>query len=464
MGLRRLLFIGLGHLSNGDVSIAADFARQLPPDRFQVCFVTAPEVAPHVRALGLTAHPLPASAPGPNLAAFDQLVGEFRPDLFIAADAFTLDYSTAWSGLSMSLLRERYQLPLASFDQYDYPAADYLVDFYAGHRTRFPRLLDECDLLIRNSPLNRPAPSAPGVIVTRMVGGGSAPLPVNRPDPTATPSVFLANSRWEYLNVVRSPGLSELMRAVPRIIHSHLAALGRPLKVIHIGPVRWDFETAPQIEYRHLTRLAPPEFHARLVGSDLFLTGNAVSVTLTQAVLAGVPSLLLQNYKVLDLARLARAGSVPAWLAECAPDLRAAYPFRVYPWGWYEFLSPVLSGNPYPDCFLTAGLFERRRVLQAMTGLLGDATVRERLRAGQATLLDQLDQLPPAGEALAAARFARPVDGPPPAAADLPGPAFRPAIRSPAPGGRDGGTPRTGSGLAGSPVVAPAPARRQFAG
>jgi hypothetical protein len=401
----RLLFLGLGHLSNGDVSIAADFARQLPADQFRVGFVTAPAVAPYVRALGLEAYPLDGRLPQDNLATFDRLVAELRPDLLVAADAFTLDYSTAWSGLSMSLLRHRYDLPLASFDQYDYPAANYVVDFYAGHRTRFPRLLDECDLLIRNSPLNRPvpgAPGAPGVIVTRMVCGGSAPMRAARPrrDP---PTVFLANSRWEYVNVVRSPGLAQLVRVMPRVLHSHLAGLGRPLRVVHVGPAPWDFPVAPQVDYRYVDRLPPPEFHARLAEADLFLTGNAVSVTLTQAVLAGVPSLLLQNHKILKVAELVRQGSAPAWLAEAASGLDAAYPFRVYPWGWHEFLSPVLSDNPYLDCFLTAGVFERRRVLAAMTGLLDDSAVRDRLRDRQAVLLDALDRLPPAGDALDAA-------------------------------------------------------------
>jgi hypothetical protein len=404
MGPRRLVFLGLGHLSNGDVSIAADFARQLPPDRFEVRFVTAAAVAPYVRATGLTVCPLASQDPRRNLATFDELVADFRPDLLVAADAFTLDYSTAWSGLSIGLLRERYDIALASFDQYDYPAADYVVDFYGGHRTRFPRLLDSCDLLIRNSPLNRPTPAEPGVIVTRMVCGGSSPLAVARPRP-GPPTVFLTNSRWEYVNVVRSPGMAQLMRVIPRIVHGHLAALGRPLRVVHVGPNPWDFPIADQIEYRHVPRLAPPEFHAQLSAADLFLTGNVVSVTLTQAVLAGVPSLLLDNRKILDVARLVRSGSAPAWLAATAPELSIAYPYRVFPWGWYTFLSPVLSDNPYVECFQTAGVFERRRVLRAMTELLDDTTVRTRLAERQAALLHRLDELPPAGDALDAAKF-----------------------------------------------------------
>lgn len=232
---RRVLFIGLGHLSNGDISIAADFARQLPPGQFEVGFVTTSATAPYVRATGLAVYPLESRDPQVNLETFDRLVADFRPDLLVAADAYTLYYSTPWSGLSMELLRERYNVALASFDQYDYPAAEYVVDFYGGHRTLFPRLLDECDLRIRNSPLNRPVPGEPGVIVTPMACGGSSPMPATRRR-TEPPTVFLTNSRWEYVNVVSSPAMSQLMHAMPGIIHSHLAALDRPLRVVHVGP------------------------------------------------------------------------------------------------------------------------------------------------------------------------------------------------------------------------------------
>jgi hypothetical protein len=399
---RRLLFLGLGHLSNGDISIAADFARQLPPEEFEVAFVTSAAVAGYVRGLGLRTYPLEGEDPQRNLAAFDQLVAEFRPDLFVAADAFTLIYSTAWSGLSINLLRERYDVALASFDQYDYPAANYVVDFYGGHRTRFPRLLESCDLLIRNSPLNRPAPNGPGVIVTRMVCGGSAP-PAPVPRDGRVPTIFLTNSRWESVNVVRSPGMTQLMRSMPRIVHSHLAALDRPLRVVHVGPAPWDFRVAPGIDYQHVPRLKPADFHAQLSAADLYVTANAVSVTLTQAVLAGVPSLLLENRKVLDVGGMVRAGSAPAWLVEAAPGLDVAFPYRVFPWGWHDFLTPVLTDNPYTDCFRSAGVFERRRVLQAMSELLDDPAARGLLAERQADLVHRLDKLPTPGDALAGA-------------------------------------------------------------
>jgi hypothetical protein len=266
--------------------------------------------------------------------------------------------------------------------------------------------MEECDLLIRNSPLNRPAPGGPGVVVARMrcaAPDGSAPIGAGSGRTGRPPVVFLTNSRWEYVNVTRSAAMAQLMQAMPRLIHSHLAALGRPVRVEHVGPVAWQFPIADHIDYRHCARLAPNRFHERLLNADLFISANAVSVTLTQAVLWGVPSLLLQNDKLLDVGALTGDGAGPRWLADAAPELTVAYPFRVFPWGWYEFLAPVLSDNPYTDCFLTAGIFQRRRVVQAMSALIDDdAGVRGCLHDAQGRLRERLSELPPAAEAFTA--------------------------------------------------------------
>ncbi|WP_283137883.1 DUF6365 family protein [Rhizohabitans arisaemae] len=402
----KLLFLGLGHLSKGDVSIAADFARQLPRNRFQVGFVATPDAVPQLRDLGLATLPLDAGTPEANLATFDTIMRNFRPDCLVAADPFTLNYSASWSGLSVGLLRERYgDLPLAGFDQYDWRAADYCIDFYGGYRKRFPRLLEECDLLIRNCPLNRPAASEANVAVTPMIGGGlrgAAPVrPAPGGDRTGRPTVFLVNSAWEYVNVVNSPEMDQLIHAMPRIVHSHLAALGRPLQVVHVGPRAWDFPIDERIEYRHLIKLPPASFHERLTGADLFITANAASVTLTQAALAGVPTLLLQNDKVYHR----HAVGAPAWLDAAVPTLTTMTPFRVFPWGWYDLLTPVLSNNPYTGCFRTAGVLQRRKVLDEMTTLLDDMSARTELYERQLDYRERLGRLAsPADSFLAVAR------------------------------------------------------------
>jgi hypothetical protein len=406
----RLLFLGLGHLSRGDVTIAADVARQLLRSKFTIAFVTTADVVSQLRDLGIPTIALDGGSVEANLAIVDGVVKSFRPTMLVAADAFTLNYSVGWSGLNVRIVRERYGLPLASFDQYDWRAADYVVDFYGYHLKRFPPLLESCDLLIRNCPLSRPGESRAGVVTAALAGGGLRdgglhPPPARSAEPPrpGRPVVFLANSKWEYVDVNKksgTTGMAQLIEAMPRVLHSHLAALRRPLKVVHVGPVPWRFPIAGTIEYQHLTRLPPATFFEQLVQADLYLTTNVASVTLSHAILAGVPALALQNDRTLDLTPEGRDRAGLDWLVGAAPGLAAAYPFRVCPWGWYEFLTPVLHDNPYTGCFATAGVFDRDAVLATLSGLFDDAGVRTALYHRQLDFRDRLAQMPPVGEAL----------------------------------------------------------------
>lgn len=402
----RLLFLAPSRLSKGEASIAADLARRLPRSGARIGFVAAPEALPQLHDLGMPTLPLAGDGPGENLRVLDRVVRGFRPDCVVAADVFAMHQSRDWSGLTVGLLRERYGRPIGSIDRLGWQAAGYTADFYGGSRVRLPRLLDGCDLLIRTSPPHPPVPGPPGVVTTALHRGGlhegglrppSADGADDLPDNDGRPVIFLVSSAWEHRNPLRSLAAARLIDSLPRVVHSHLAALNRPLRVIHVGARRWHFQPADQIEYRHFSRLPYPMFHARLAASDLFLTTNALSATLARAVLAGVPALLLQNHLTLEPA------AFPGWLAAAAPSLRTAYPFRVAPLGWHDLLGPLLSDNPYHGCFATAPIFDRGQVLWQLGELLDDSPARQALRQRQHNYHDRLAGLASPIEALRAA-------------------------------------------------------------
>lgn len=103
------------------------------------------------------------------------------------------------------------------------------------------------------------------------------------------------------------------------------------------------------------------------------------------------------------LADVKSAEAFPAWARSAAPLLRTLYPFRVAPLGWYDVLGPLLDGNPYRDCFASAGILDRSAVLGALADLLADGAVRRELRQRQADYRDRLAALPEIGTALRAA-------------------------------------------------------------
>jgi hypothetical protein len=381
--------------------IAAALARALPRSRFQAGFAAAPETITYLHALGLPALPLDGATPADNRELLDRIVRGFRPDLLVAADPLAVHRAGDWTGLPLGTLRERYGVPVAGIDRLGLPGADYTADFYGGVRARLPRVFDACDLVIRTCAPHPPEPGPEGVVTVGsypagLRDGGLRGASQQPSDALATgsrrPTVFLVTSPWEHRGAARSIPAVELVDALPRLVHSHLAALGQPLEVVHVGPRPWRFAPAEQIEYRHFSKLPYQMYHERLASADLFLTANVLSATLAQAVAAGVPALLLENHEQLG------ARAFPD-----APLLRTVYPFRVAPLGWHDMLEPLLNGNPYRDCFAAAGILDRQAVQSTLTDLLDNGPAGADLRKHQADYRDRLAALPELGAALSAA-------------------------------------------------------------
>ncbi|WP_412538073.1 DUF6365 family protein [Longispora sp. K20-0274] len=403
----RMLFLAPSQMSKGDAAVAADLARQIPRKRLQVGFVAAAEAMPQLHDLGMPTLPLTGATPAENQAILDRVVRGFRPDCLITADAFAVDRSSDWTGLTVDGLRERYDCPIGSIDRVGWQDTDYTADLYGGDSERLPRLLDSCDLLIRpcppHAPTGKPAGAGRPTVVHAglhrggLKEGGLRPVTIEdapAPEAESKPVIFIVNSDWEYRNPRGSQAVAELIEALPGVLHSHFAALGRPLRIVHVSPQAWQLPIAEHIDYRHFTRLPYPMFHARLAAANLFVTTNVLSATLGRAVLAGVPALVLQNRSTVE------REAAPAWLGAAAPGLRTAHPFRVAPLGWYDLLDPLLTASPYRDCFATAEIFDRESVLGRMSALLDGGVGASQ---GQADFHESLAALPPPLDALRAA-------------------------------------------------------------
>ncbi len=401
----KLLFIALGYLSKGEWTIAVEFARRLPPDQFKVCFITTREGVAYVEQYQLEGLALQEHAHEANGAALDHQVLSFRPDYLIAADVYTLEHSAHWSGINFQTLR-KYDVPIVSFDQYEWSSTDYMVDFYGNIRRKFPPLIEMCDYLIRNCPLNKPQVVNPKVALTSLYGWKRFEWRKSSRDHTdqlATSKdekvVFIANSKWEYLNVSKLMSLGQLMVWMPKLLHEYLAALRKPLTVIHVGPVGWDFVTADHIRYLHFKGLPSAQFEQCLFGADLFITTNLASVTLSKAVFAGVPAAVVQNPKMLDFRSFSNSMlCYPDWFKTIAQEIKVVYPFQVFPWGWFEFLKPVMKDNPYRDCFATLPLLERKKLIQTLERLLYDPEAIAELRGRQETYVNAMLDLPSPAE------------------------------------------------------------------
>ena len=398
--MARLLILALDRDSRAGAAVAADLVRQLPRDQYTCAFVTAPGRASHVHDLGYPALALDHGSAQANRDAADRMVSTFRPDRILIADEPALRASSGWSGLDVATLRERHAVPFVCLDRYGRGAAAVNVDGYGEPPHLLPGLSDQCDLVLRCAPPYRAKTDADGAIPVALTGAGlrgaaAAVPPPERPRRPGAPTVFISEPAEQAIPAGPARGLAA---ALPHIMHDHLAALDRPLRIVHVGGTAWDFPILDRLEYSHLT-MAPPALHRdRMLAADLYLSANVASMALCEAVLSGVPALVLhQPDEVVVSGPDAQA---PGWLADAAPQLTRLYPFRAFPWGWYRLLTDALRDNPYGDCFLSAALVDRPAVLAAAATLLDDGEARSALYERQLGYRTELAALRTAADVL----------------------------------------------------------------
>jgi hypothetical protein len=79
-----------------------------------------------------------------------------------------------------------------------------------------------------------------------------------------------------------------------------------------------------------------------------------------------------------------------AWLEEAAP----LHPFHVWGLGLFDFLQPVVRGNPYFEALRLLEVLHEREFVEGCRGLLFDQHEREALRAAQAAFAASVRALP----------------------------------------------------------------------
>jgi hypothetical protein len=214
--------------------------------------------------------------------------------------------------------------------------------------------------------------------------------------------VLFTSSRFQQPELqVRKAG-QRLARLLPRLLAERLGALGPRVRLVHVGPAAFDDLREWGGRYRWLGQVETARFHALLSAADLMLSFNTTGTTTMAAVAAGLPVAAGMNSRRLRTAGEAAAvlGREPgeglrAWLEEVAP----LHPFHVWGLGLFDFLQPVLRGNPYLDAVPLLEILDEEPFVEECRALLFDEARRRRARASQAEFVRSVGRLPSAAEA-----------------------------------------------------------------
>lgn len=414
--MKRILGVALGELSTGELVIAHSFAKGLNKSQYLIDFLIPEEknnffekdsefnvytVSPNYKSTK-------------NQEYIISLIEINCYDLIILFDAFTMEYAQTWTGINMSTLKSL-NIPIASLDEYDYVNAGYKLDYYGIFVKRLPDLLSKADIVFKNCPLSMPNEGyseiknaeKEGQFYYQVIGTKQRDKSLidsvrKRYVKDNEKIVFITLSKWELDGAYSFSSQSTLCKYLLPLIYNYLSGLDTEICLIHVGSSYWnDIEfNNPKIKYIYYESLPVDIFEEILQSSDLFITYNLVSITLTKAIDFGINSIVLNNDKIIDFKALEKkCAEKPLWYQHMARDIKKVYPFTASMFGWNHFLKAIMRDNVYMNSFKRVQAFNTEQVHSVLKETLyGD--LGKGLKDNINRFQDQLSKIPNANEAL----------------------------------------------------------------
>ena len=398
-----LMFFALSTAGYGETVIGLSLARQLEPLGVRSHFVISPVSEQVLRRSGI-----PFTTIEPRMGRLvrlllDEEVAQFKPDAIVLSDYYT--YTGVFRerfGLD-SWFIEEYGVPILPIDIWEWDKTSCAVDMFEEDRPTDKRILD-MDVLLRPVPLAHPERAGRAYPfrlwegterVTRRTKRHLYETFGLRPRDRL---VLLTIAPWQHMpedKYLSSIG-THVLRGVPRLLAHYLAQLPDTTHFLIIGEAPPELAALPAGRVHALPPCSPARFTTMLGAADLVLSLNIGATTLGRAVLSDIPAVVLTNgFAVPDASAI---GAVEARLGGLTPAVRSwldgmlpLHQMRMWPLGFYDFLAPILSGNPYTGAFTDLELLDEPAVVRGIERALYDTATRDRLAAARAAYLSILD-------------------------------------------------------------------------
>jgi hypothetical protein len=123
-----------------------------------------------------------------------------------------------------------------------------------------------------------------------------------------------------------------------------LLGLGNNVLIYSVGKRVLFKKTEPKL-FKHFNKLLPNIFNQLVNSADLFISNNHISTSMLKYTLSGIPIVLLQNSYLKNDKFSVWVNSGLKVPPEQFSNLSFAYPFRMFPVGWYKFLDELVNHN-----------------------------------------------------------------------------------------------------------------------
>lgn len=396
---RTALFIVTSFWAYGELGIAMEFAKRLPPAGYRPLFLVPPAHGGIVATAGLAHQVLVPNAAKINRIQLADIAHTHQPALVILADFINFDFCERHFGLRRADLAV-FDCPVGTFDDFAWGRPGTWLDTY-GFPARHEAEVSLAGLAfrLRPCPLNDPtAPHPPDVhpyplLSTVDEPAGDTDIRAELGLPADRPLVLLTGASWQHMHAPY-PAVAGFVEACRTMLERVLRQVLPHADVVSVGPPTVFVDGSTPEGYHAIDQLAPDRFAALADTVSLYVSNNIVSVSLHRLALRGIPTVALFSSLERRDGQLRSLAPVEPKLTEYAADLLGrvpeVYPFRMFPVGWYHFLDSLLAGNPFTGLVTQVESFDELACADAiLTGL-----ERPSAEANRQSYLDSLSLLP----------------------------------------------------------------------
>lgn len=373
----------LGTISAGEISIAVKFTQGLSEELFDVMYLL-PKHYQNVLPENTKRFVLNTEdSKSVNQKKIQSIIDEFSPDFFFLSDPYTAHFASSWTGYSFTNIKE-FNIPIIGLDEYDGKEFKRKKDYYGGMLVNDRDLIEECDYLLQDVPVN-PMNNYADDRMWRYSLFCEEDIKISKKEQNRKfinkelgidddcKLIMLPVSSWESVNMNRLPILEGFIDNLLDLVLFYLdeLKLNEKICLLHVGKQKVTYNPTGSIIYKNVSSMNSELYEKCIISSDVFMSFNAVSVSLSRAILNQVPSILMVNDKVLNFDLLEDTiKKLPDKYGEIVRRIHIAYPYYASTFGWKKFIKPIMENNDYYDLFTTVPVFSYSKMKEAISDAL----------------------------------------------------------------------------------------------
>lgn len=399
-----ILFIVTSFWAYGEITIACEFALRVKNAGYKPYFLIPPSHDNIIKRYGFNYTTLIPRHGKINRILLADLEHRLNPQLIILADFLNYNFCERHYGLTPEDL-SIFSGKLGTFDNFDWAITSNKMDTYGFKAKKFGEIdIRRYGFSLCPCPIVNPKNGIRENTYHYSLTNNLLPYKEDATDkwkqklglPTNKKLILFTHATWQE-SYKQYPDVDAFVKASNKVFYYVMKQLAKDHTVLCIGAKGY-FSQLEEDEIMYKEPLLPEIFDQHLLATDLFISRNIVSTSLARAVLSGIPSVNFENSIYFSKKRPLSMEKIPFELTGYTKNiigkLDRSYPYRMFPVGWYKFLSPVIKNNPYVNTFISIEQFDTITAVETINRLVENQSIRDSLKQKTLEYRDMISELP----------------------------------------------------------------------